>query len=420
MKILIIGGGLAGVQTAYFLLNDGHEVTLVERRDGFGQETSFANGGLITPSHAAPWNSPGILGVLARSMGKRDSSIYVKPGAIANYLGWGLKFIRNSTRKRYRMTIERNFTLACYSQHCFHQMLEQVPLEFFHEKRGSIMLYTSGSQFKEATKRFEALQRQGIKARLCTNDELVEIEPALKANAQKLAGGIFFPGDEHGNAHDFTQAMAKYLQQNGVKFHTGVNVEGFITGNGTIEGIRSGHGDMKGDAIIVAAGHWSTGLLKGLGINLTIRPVKGSSLTFNLPAWQNAPKIPVVDDELHVAVTPLQNSIRIVGTAEFCGYDPKVRPERMAMLKRAGIAIYPQLEAEIRNLEAKLEWSGHRPMTPDCMPVLGKCGFDNLYLNTGHGYLGWTTATGTSKALAHMVGGRQPELNMEHYGLDRF
>ncbi len=420
MKIVIVGGGLAGIQTAYYLLEDGHQVTLVERRNAVALETSFANGGLITPSHAAPWNSPGILNTLLKSMGKRDASIYVKPSALGTYIGWGRQFIRNSTRKRYNRTIARNFALARYSQQCFQRLLEQTPLEFFHEKRGSMMVYTTRAGFEEASERFDELKRQGVEAQICSSGELVEREPALASTASHLAGGVFFKEDEHGDARSFTQSLAAYLSQNGVEMRTGVRVDGFIRSNGKIAGVTTDQGDIGADAVVIGAGHWSADILKHLDVDLPVRPVKGSSLTFSLPSWQGAPKIPVVDDELHVAVTPLQDSIRIVGTAEFCGYDPEVKPARMAMLLRAGIAIYPQLEKEISGIRPELEWSGHRPMTPDCMPILGHVGHDNLYLNTGHGYLGWTTATGTSKAIADMIAGRKSDLNMEHYGLARF
>ena len=420
MKVLVIGGGLAGVQTAYYLLKDGNQVTLVERREDFALETSFANGGLITPSHAAPWNSPGIFKTLASSIGKKDASIYVKLSALGQYFGWGRQFVRNSTRTRYNRTIARNFALARYSQRCFHDLLTQVPLDFTHAQNGSMMIYSTRASFESAKSRFGELERQGVDIRICSPSDLVALEPALKATHQSIAGGVFYQGDEHGNAREFTQSLAKYLGENGVDIRTGVRVTGFLKDSNKIIGIQSDEGNLTADRVVVAAGHWSANLLKGLGINLPVRPVKGSSLTYHLPNWSNAPEIPVVDDDAHVAVTPLAKSVRIVGTAEFSGYDPEVKPQRMAMLKRAGIAIYPQLAEQIEGLKPELEWSGHRPMTPDCMPIFGRCDYENLYLNTGHGYLGWTTGTGTSQAIADMIAGRTPELNLAHYSLERF
>lgn len=420
MKILVIGGGLAGVQTAYFLLQDGHQVTLVERRENFSLETSFANGGLITPSHAAPWNSPGIIKTLLSSIGKKDASIYVRLSALGQYLGWGRQFVRNSTRTRYNRTIERNFALAHYSQHCFHNLLSNVPLEFSHAKSGSIMTYTTQSNFEAAKVRFNELKRHGVPMQICSPDDLISLEPALSSSRPTIVGGVYYQDDEHGNAREFTQSLGQYLANNGVEMRLGVHVDGFLKKEQKITGIKTDKGDLLADRIVVAAGHWSANLLKGLGINLPVRPVKGSSLTYHLPDWTDAPKIPVVDDDAHVAVTPIGEHIRIVGTAEFSGYDPEVRPERMSLLRRSGIAIYPQLKEIIANIEPALEWSGHRPMTPDCMPILGASGYDNLYLNTGHGYLGWTTGTGTSQAVADMIAGRETGLEVGNYSLNRF
>ncbi len=283
-----------------------------------------------------------------------------------------------------------------------------------------MMTYTSPSSFEAAKARFDELESQGVSVQICSSDELIELEPALASSRKSLVGGVYYQDDEHGNAREFTQSLANYLGANGVDMRLGLSVEGFLRDGPKIVGIQTDKGEISADRIVVAAGHWSADLLKGLGIYLPVRPVKGSSLTYNLANWTGAPKIPVVDDDAHVAVTPIGAHIRIVGTAEFSGYDPQVNPERMALLRRSGIAIYPQLEDIIANMEPELEWSGHRPMTPDCMPILGECEYQNLYLNTGHGYLGWTTGTGTSRAIADIISGRNPEIAIEHYGLSRF
>ena len=420
MKTIVIGGGLAGVQTAYFLLQEGHDVTLVDRAKGFALETSFANGGMISPASINPWNSPGIFKTLLNSVGKKDASIHVKFGALGQYLGWGRQFIRNSTQKRYQRTLERNFALAQYSLKCFSQLRNDVPLDFFHGANGMMMVFGSKASYLSGQKLFNDLTHYGIKAQQCSASEVVNIEPSLAPNKKNLIGGVFFPEDEHGNAREFTQSLARYLENNCVEMCLGVKVNGFIATGSTISGIKTDAGDMLADNIVVAAGMWSTELLKTLGISLPIRPVKGSSLTYNLPDWKSGPKMPVIDDDAHVVVTPLGHSIRIAGTAEFCGYDPVVRPERMDLLRRSCLKIFPELEHILAGVEAELEWSGHRPMTPDCMPILGKCGYENLYLNTGHGYLGWTTGTGTSRAVVDMIVGRDSELKMKNYGLARF
>ncbi len=420
MKTIVIGGGLVGVQTAYFLLQDGHEVTLVERAEGFALETSFANGGMISPASVNPWNSPGIFNTLLNSVGKEDAAIHVKFSALGQYIGWGRQFIRNSTPKRYHRSIERNFVLADYNLQCFSQIRKDVPLDFFHAANGMMLVFGTASGAVHGRKLYDDLSGHGVKAQLMSTNEVVGIEPSLGANSHNLSGGVYFPDDEHGNAREFTQSLALYLAENGVKMHTGVDVSGFISAGSTISGIHTNKGDMLADNIVVAAGQWSTELVKKLGVSIPIRPVKGSSLTYNLPDWKNGPKMPVIDDDMHVVVTPIGNLMRVAGTAEFCGYDPVVRPERMSLLRRSCIKMFPELEELLEGREPELEWSGHRPMTPDCLPILGKCGFDNLYLNTGHGYLGWSTGTGTSRAVADMIVGRKPKVHMANYELSRF
>ncbi len=420
MKVAIIGGGLAGVQTAWFLLRDGHQVTLVERHGELAAEASFANGGLLTPSHAAPWNSPGIFQTLLSSLGRQNASIHVKPGTLWQYLGWGRQFVRNSTKRRFFRTIERNFTLARYSQELFDELVEELDLDFFLQRRGTMMVYRSADSFAAARERFTKLKSLGIETELCSPDDLAKLEPALAPARASLSGGAYFSGDRHGDAHGFVQALAGHLQAGGATMMMGTQVTGFIRSGTRLEGIKTDGGDIRADVLVLAGGHWSPDLARTLGVDLPIRPVKGYSITHDLPQWQEGPKIPVVDDDLHVAVTPMGDKIRFVGTAEFCGYDPQVNPACIALVRRSALAIYPQLEPLISGRRAELEWGGHRPMTPDCLPILGKCGFDNLFLNTGHGYLGWTTGTGTSKAVADMISGRQPALAMTDYDLGRF
>lgn len=420
MKTIVIGGGIAGVQTAYFLLQDGHEVTLVERAEGFALETSFANGGMISPASVNPWNSPGIFRTLLNSVGKEDGAIHVKFSALGQYIGWGSQFVRNSTQKRYHRSIERNFAMAHYSLQCFSQLRNEVPLDFFHAANGMMMVFGTEAGTIHGRKLYNDLSKHGVKAQIMDTNDVVSIEPSLAANRQNLRGGVYFPEDEHGNAREFTQSLARHLEAQGVAMRTGIDVTGFISSGSTISGIHTNEGDMLADNIVVAAGQWSTELVKKLGVSIPIRPVKGSSLTYDLPDWKNGPKMPVIDDDMHVVVTRMGDTMRVAGTAEFCGFDPVVRPERMDLLRRSCIKMFPDLKELLEGREPELEWSGHRPMTPDCLPILGKCGFDNLYLNTGHGYLGWSTGTGTSRAVADMIVGRKPKVDMANYGLDRF
>ncbi len=420
MKVIVIGGGLAGIQVAYFLNEDGHDVTVLERREAVSRETSFANGGLITPSHAAPWNSPGILGTLIRSIGRRDASIYVRLGSLSQYIGWGLQFVRNSAPGRFNRTIELNARLARYSQKCLHHICDRVSADFAHERRGTIMVYRNAPAFLKARHHVAEMSVYGIRAEILSSAELIKYEPALSDVSSNLAGGIYYPDDEHGNAAVYVAALARHLVSAGVLIRLAQTVRGFETKGRHVSGVVTDKEVIQADAVVVAAGHWSAPMMRDLGQSLPIRPVKGTSITYSMTGWKEAPRLPVVDDEQHVGVTPLGADVRIVGTAEFCGDDTVVRPERIALLKRMAVALYPSMADLFSTREPILEWSGLRPMTPDCLPILGRCSWDNVFLNTGHGYLGWTTGAGTARMVADLVSGREPALRVADFGIGRF
>lgn len=420
MKIIVIGAGLAGIQTAYFLNRDGHEVTIVEKREAVALETSHANGGLITPSHSAPWNSPGIFGVLLRSVGRKHSPFYVNPLALGRYIDWGLRFIRNSTPARFERTIELNAKLARYSMEQFHDICADLSPDFDHGRKGTMMVYRSDKAFETAKAHVASMARFGIKSQILSSEQLVQQEPALQGSTDALVGGIYYEADEHGNAASYVSDLAKKLEQDGVIFKLATEVSGFERQGEQITHVVTQDERLACDAVVMAAGNFSRDIMKSLNINLPIQPVKGNSITYDASNWANAPKVPVVDDAYHIAVTPLGDKVRIVGTAEFCGPDTSVRPERMELLRRSALKLYPDI-AELFETQSPLqEWAGLRPMTPDCLPILGQAGADNLYLNTGHSYLGWTTAAGTGRLISDAISKRPLGLDMEPYGLARF
>lgn len=420
MKIIVIGAGLAGVQTAYFLNRDGHDVTLVERRTEVAMETSHANGGLITPSHAAPWNSPGIFSVLLRSIGRKHSPFYVDPLKLGSYIGWGLRFIRNSTPARFERTIELNAKLARYSLEQFHTICEDVSPNFDHRCKGTMMVYRSEKAFETAKGHVEAMTKHEIKSQLLNAEQLVQQEPALRPNISELVGGIYYEEDEHGNAASYVTDLTRKLEQDGVTIKLGYEITGFVREGDTITHVKTNEESLDCDAVVMAAGNFSRSLVKSLGLSLPIQPVKGNSITYDASSWQYAPSIPVIDDAYHIAVTPLGKTVRIVGTAEFCGADTTVRPERMELLRRSAVKLYPEISEVMESQAPIKEWAGLRPMTPDCLPILGQAGADNLYLNTGHSYLGWTTAAGTARMISDAIANRQSGLEISPYRLSRF
>lgn len=419
-KAVVVGAGLAGLQTAWFLRKEGWDVTVVERREGVALETSFANGGLVTPSHAAPWNSPGIFRTLLGSLNDETAALYLKASAIPSYFFWGLHFLRNSTPARYYRTIERNSRLAHYSLEALNELAEELALTFDGERRGTIMFYRNRAVFDRVRSVNDHVANSGVDVEPCAPEDLVRLEPALGAIEDRLSGGFYYPGDQHGDAHLYCRALAGKLAANGVELRFGEPVTRFETGGGRVTGIVTDKAHLDADAVVLAAGFWSAEVGRQLRLRLPIKPVKGYSVTYDVSASNTRPNIPVVDDELHIGLTPLGNRMRFVGTAEFSGYSPEINPVRIENLRRAALATYPGMASIVNEAEPITTWCGHRPMTPDCLPLVGQAGPENLYLNTGHGYLGWTTASGTSRAVADLIVGRESGLALADYAVGRF
>jgi D-amino-acid dehydrogenase len=264
------------------------------------------------------------------------------------------------------------------------------------------------------------MARHEIKGQILNVEQLVQQEPALRASISELVGGIYYEGDEHGNAASYVSDLAGKLEQDGVTVKLGCEITGFVREGGAITHVKTDDEILDCDAVVIAAGNVSRSLVQSLGLSLPIQPVKGNSITYDASSWEQAPKIPVVDDAYHIAVTPLGDTVRIVGTAEFCGADTTVRPERMELLRRSALKLYPEISEVLENQKPLQEWAGLRPMTPDCLPILGQAGADNLYLNTGHSYLGWTTAAGTARMIADAISNRQSGLDISPYELSRF
>jgi len=419
-KVVVIGAGLAGLQTAVFLQQEGMDVTVVERREGPALETSFANGGLITPSHSAPWNSPGIFRVLLSAIGNPSSAIYVKTSAIPQYVRWGLSFVRNSTPARFRQTIERNARLSHYSLDQYNALRASLDPAMDGDSLGTIMMYRNSTSFRNAEIANGIVETAGVDVTRCSASELVRLEPALAEIEDNLVGGFYYKGDQHGDAHQFCGSLAGHLAAGGASLRYGETVTDIELSGDEITGVVTDKTRHPADAVVLAAGFWSAALGRKLGLRLPIKPVKGYSVTYDVKGWNGAPKIPVVDDAQHIGLTPLGDRIRFVGSAEFSGYSPEINPARIENLRRAAFATYPGVRDLVEDAEPLTTWCGHRPMTPDCLPIIGRQGPRNLYLNIGHGYLGWTTASGTSRAVSDLIAGRQPGLQISDYYPNRF
>ncbi len=419
MRLAVIGGGLIGVTTALALARRGHVVTLYERHPQLAGEASHANGGLLTPSQGDPWNAPGILGVLLRSLGREDSPVLLRARAVPRLTRWGLAFLRNARLDRYHAINRAQTALAVYSLERLRALTAELGLAYDQSNLGTLKVYRDPAALERAAALAQMVAPLGVRHRRLAGAAVTEIEPALRHVAGQLAGGLHFPDDGAGDARLYTEALAAAAKAAGVVLRTGVTVTALLRRGGRIAAVATTAGEEAFEGAVLCAGVGSPALGRKLGLRLPVAPVKGYSITFDAKAAPDLPTQPVVDDGLHIAVTPLGNRIRFVGTAEFTGEDRRVNPARIANLVRAGQALYPQLKAALAGQEG-FPWACLRPMTPDCLPILGASPVPGLWLNTGHGYLGWTTGAGSAEAVADLVSGKAPALSLERYGLGRF
>jgi D-amino-acid dehydrogenase len=418
MKVIVIGSGLAGITTAHYLNANGCQVTVLDRARGPAKETSFANGSMITPSLADPWNSPGVLKTLLTSIGREDSAMLLRPAAVFGMLGWGMRFLRNSSARRFETALLRNVRFSQYSQRVMRELQRSRVLNFDYAAVGTIKVFRSSRSLEAGVKMAHFLKQVNVEHRLLNVDGLLELEPALTAVAEHLAGAIAYPGDETGDARKFCEELRRASENEGVAFRYSEGVLRFHRKGRRLIGLETPRGTLVADAYVLAAGSFSTDLAKQLGFGLPVRPAKGYSITVPMGRWQQPARYPIVDDDLHAAVVPVGDRIRVAGTAEFAGYDLSIKPARIDNLRALLVQTYPELAATTRagNLNA---WAGLRPMTPDGSPILGASPLENVYLNTGHGPLGWTMACGSGKVVADVVCDKDPEIDLGGLGYRR-
>ena len=419
MKALIIGSGLIGITSAYFLSRRGWEVTVLDRQDGPGQETSFANGSLLTPSMPEPWNAPGSWRVLLASLGRSDSPLKLRLRALPHLGSWGAGFLRNSSPERYRRNTVKNLKLALHSLEVLRSLREQTAIEYGYGSRGSLRLMRDPEALERALAWGETLRGEvgELPLRRLTAAQVVALEPALAPVGDQLAGGIHYPLDEIGNAYGFCVSLADHARRGGVEFRFRMPVTGIEVRQNSVTAVLSGSSRFTADHYVVAAGSYSPLLLEEVGLKVPVRPAKGYSLTFERPQLDPPFRMPVADDDFHAVVVPLENVIRVAGTAEFTGYNlslPEARIQNLLTLVRQ------VLPAGSFVREKAKPWCGLRPMSVDGVPIIGPTPLGNLWLNTGHGHLGWTMAAGSGRLLADLLAGGTPGVDVEDYALSRF
>lgn len=419
MRVAIIGAGLLGVSTAYFLSGTDVEVVVLDRQPGPGRETSFANGGMVTPSQADPWNAPGILGKLLKWIGKDDAPVLLRPAALLPLLSWGFSFLRNSTEARFRVNLARNARLASYSLRTLRGLREQLGIHYDESTAGTMRLFRDRDSFRSALNLCAALQDNGIRWESLDAAQVVSREPALRPVENLLAGGIYYPDDESGDAYQYCEAMARHAAQRGAEFRYGTAVLGLESSADRIVAVRTSGGLVVADRFVLAAGSYSPGVARSVGLHIPVQPVKGYSLTLDTSGWDAAPVIPVVDENSHVAATPLCRRLRVAGTAEFNGFNTSVDARRIRNMFQFVADFYPGFRPFLDRAAAST-WAGLRPYSCDGVPILGMTRLANLYMNTGHGHLGWSMAAGSGKLVAGLIRGEALELDLAPYQLSRF
>ena len=417
MRVTVLGAGVVGVASAWYLAADGHEVTVIERQPLPAQETSFANGGQISVSHAEPWANPRAPWTALKWLGREDAPLLWRLRADPAQWAWGLRFLRECTTARARANVGAIVRLGLASRAALQSLRRELGLEYDQLERGILHFYTDAREFEHAIPQAALMRDFGCERVPQTAAECLAIEPALAGSRVPIVGGTYTAGDESGDARKFTQALAQRAALRGVRFRHGETVAGLECGGSRLTGVRLASGEcVAADVTVLALGSYSPLFLKPLGIRLPVYPAKGYSVTLALPDGVAAPTVSLTDDGHKIVISRLGQTLRVAGTAEFNGYDTAINPVRCAALRLRIGEVFPAL-AGANEVD---RWAGLRPATPGNVPLVGDmsgAGLAGLWLNTGHGTLGWTLACGSGRLLADLVCGRDPGLDASPYRL---
>ena len=422
MKVIVLGSGIIGTASAWFLHKAGHEVVVVDRAAGAAQETSFANGCQISVSHAEPWANPAAPLKILKWLGREDAPLLYRFRPEWLQWKWGMHFLRECTPARTAHNIRQIVAIAEYSRQTLQALRADTGIEYDHLTRGILHFYTDADEFEHAQPAAKLMRELGCPRESISADEVIRIEPALAAIRDKIVGGDFTASDESGDIYKFTSGLARKAEEAGVVFRfsttvtrllqDGSGADARITGVEVIDGTGR-HQVLHGDAFVMAAGSFSALLLQPLGIDLMVYPGKGYSATYRVTDPDAAPTVSLTNDGHKLVISRLGERLRVAGTCELNGYTRELNPTRCAAITRRTRELFP----DACDYEEPVYWAGLRPLTPSNIPYIGKTRYRNLYLNTGHGTLGWTMGAGSGKAIAEIVSGRQPEVDFIFTGM---
>ncbi len=417
MNIIVLGSGVVGVTTAYYLAKEGHAVTVVDRQPAAALETSYGNAGQISPGYSSPWAAPGVPLKAIKWMMQDLAPLRVKPSLDPVFLKWMFQMLRNCSQDAYRINKSRMLRVAEYSRDCLNEITADNAIDYDRRSGGTLQVFRSDKQVGAAQADIAILEECGVRYESLSQAECVTAEPALAHVKEKIVGGLRLPGDATGDCFKFTQGLAAVCESLGVVFKYNTEIASLQHTAGNITGVKLNNGElMTADRYVVALGSYSPMLLNPLGIKSPIYPVKGYSLTLPIIDESRAPVSTVMDETYKVAVTRFDDRIRVGGTAELTGYDLSLKPDRR---KNADFVVTDLFNGG-GDLEKAEFWTGLRPMTPDGTPMLGATQYGNLFLNTGHGTLGWTMAAGSARYVCDVMTGRTPDIDPAGLGVERY
>ena len=417
MKVLVLGSGVVGVSTAWYLAKAGHEVTVVDRLDTPATETSYANAGMLSFDYSTPWGAPGVPLKAIKWMMQDISPLYFSLKDFdLNTIGWMMKMLGQCTHKAFDVNKERMLRVARYSAQCFHELNEEVALDYDVRMKGTLEVFRSQKEMDGAQGDVEILKKCDVPHEMIDVAGCIKHEPALGNVKEKIVGGLYLPGDGTGDCYKFTNALAEQCKKLGVNFMMETEINSIETAAGSITGVQTSAGKLTADKYVVALGTYSPFILGKIGIKTPIYPLKGYSLTMPITDESKAPVSTVMDQKYKVAVTRFDDRIRVGGIAEIANHNKDLVQKRRASIEYTVKDLFPGGG----DVEAAEFWTGLRPMTPDSVPIIGNTKYDNLVLNTGHGTLGWTMSLGTAKFVADVVSGKPTDINPDGLSIDRY
>lgn len=416
MKVLVLGSGVIGVSTAYFLARAGHEVEVVDRQDGPALETSFANAGEVSPGYSAPWAGPGVPVKAIKWMLMQHSPLVIWPLLDPAMWRWGAMMLANCTAKAYALNKSRMVPIAEYSRDVLKALRAETGIAYDERAQGTLQLFRTQKQLDGIAGDVQVLRQYGVPFEVLDREGFTRVEPALKLTQHKFVGALRLPNDETGDCFKFTNRLAEIARALGVRFRFGTTITRLVAEGGELKAVHTSAGELKADRVVLALGSHSPTLLKPLGMRIPVYPVKGYSITVPISDPAGAPESTIMDETHKVAVTRLGDRIRVGGTAELAGYSLNLREPRRGTLEHVVTDLFPQ------GGDAKQAsfWCGLRPMTPDGTPIVGPTPVKKLLLATGHGTLGWTMACGTGRVIADLVSGREPEIDIGGLSMARY